>query len=360
MLMAQIQYQDPLDPMENTEFTAQLAQINTVSQLQGVNENLTYLQLYMASINNSQSVNFIGKEVIAAGNSVHLDENAGGNIRYSLGADAAKVSISIYDANGKLINTLYKGSQTSGPQTVYWDGTDSNGNALAEGNYTFKVYPVDLNDDAVDVTTMLTGVVDGITFENGVTYLTVDDQNVAIGDVIEIGDNVAGTSTKDYLAMIGKEVTASSEQTYYDGDNQPRLFYSLGSDAENVSVKVYDTEGNLVKTIDCGKRIAGTQYCDWDGTDESGTEVAAGTYLFKVSASDSDGRSVNSQSLVNGTVDSITYDAEKNAYAVIGQLLIPVDDIIEIKDSGSSSFRAVADFIKDVGSMAVRAAPLFL
>ena len=65
MLMAQLQYQDTLDPMENTEFTAQLAQINTVEQLQQVNRNLGYQQLYMASINNSQALDFIGKEIVA-------------------------------------------------------------------------------------------------------------------------------------------------------------------------------------------------------------------------------------------------------------------------------------------------------
>ena len=96
MLMAQIQHQDPLNPMETTEFTSQLAQLTSVEQLQDVNKNLSYLQLYMASINNSQSLAFVGKDVTASGNSIYWNGNTPSRINYSLAAEAASVVVNVY------------------------------------------------------------------------------------------------------------------------------------------------------------------------------------------------------------------------------------------------------------------------
>ena len=65
LLITQLQNQDPLNPTDSTEFTAQLAQFSSLEQLNNVNQNLQTLQLYQASINNAQTVSFIGKEVTA-------------------------------------------------------------------------------------------------------------------------------------------------------------------------------------------------------------------------------------------------------------------------------------------------------
>ena len=61
LLITQLQYQDPMNPADSTEFTAQLAQFSSLEQLSNVNENLNTLKLYQASMNNSQAVSFIGK-----------------------------------------------------------------------------------------------------------------------------------------------------------------------------------------------------------------------------------------------------------------------------------------------------------
>lgn len=188
LLTTQIQYQDPLNPMENTEFTSQLAQLSSVEQLQGVNKNLGYLQLYMASINNSQALSFIGKEVNAAGNTINYDGANKADAQYILNSDAARVVVNIYDANNSLVRTIHGEEQKQGTNTVAWDGRDSNGKQVASGDYTFKVLATDVEGNAVSSTTMMTGTVDGITFEEGITYLTVGGQKIAIGDIITISE----------------------------------------------------------------------------------------------------------------------------------------------------------------------------
>lgn len=186
MLIAQIQHQDPLDPMENTEFTTQLAQINSVQQLQGVNKNLGYLQLYMASVNNSQALGFIGKEVHATGNSAYWDGDSAASINYDLKSNASNVVINIYDPDNHLVDTIRCGSQEKGAHVATWQGTNLGGSTVQAGTYKFTVSAVDQSGQSVDATTMLSGKVDGIAFEGGVCYVTIGGQKIPIGDIIEI------------------------------------------------------------------------------------------------------------------------------------------------------------------------------
>lgn len=188
MLIAQIQHQNPLDPIDNTEFTSQLAQINTVEQLQGVNKNLGYLQLYMASINNSQALGFIGKEVLATGNSIYWDGETPASINYDLNADSTNVVVNVYDMNNHLVDTIHCGGQVKGTHNVTWHGTYMDGEAASEGTYKFQVMATDIEGNSVKVTTMLSGTVDGIAFDDGVSYVTVGGQRIPIGDIIEIRD----------------------------------------------------------------------------------------------------------------------------------------------------------------------------
>src|SRR5512139_3118227 len=67
LLIAQLQHQDPLNPADSTEFTAQLAQFSSLEQLSTINENLDALKLYQASGNNAQAVSFIGKNIVSKG-----------------------------------------------------------------------------------------------------------------------------------------------------------------------------------------------------------------------------------------------------------------------------------------------------
>ncbi|MCX8043205.1 MAG: flagellar hook assembly protein FlgD [Desulfobacterota bacterium] len=186
LLTTQIQYQDPLNPIENTEFTSQLAQLTSVEQLQGVNKNLTYLQLYMASINNSQALGFIGKEIKATGNTVYWNGETSPSLDYTLNGDASRVIINIFDQNNRLVRTIHAGQQSKGDQSIVWDGKDKNGNAVSKGLYKFEVLATNTDGKAVSATTMLSGTVEGLTFENGVTYVEVNGQKIAIGDIISI------------------------------------------------------------------------------------------------------------------------------------------------------------------------------
>ncbi len=189
LLITQLQNQDPTNPMDGTEFTAQLAQFSQLEKLDTMNSSLDYLQLYLASLNNAQTVDFIGKEIKARGNAVELAVGGSADLSYSLAEDAHSVTIEIYNQDMQLVRSLSLGAQNAGDQTKNWDGKDSNGNQVGAGVYTFEVKATDADGGVVESSTYLTGVVDSVTFENGITYLLVGGRKVAIGDIITVKDH---------------------------------------------------------------------------------------------------------------------------------------------------------------------------
>jgi len=188
LLVAQLQNQDPLNPMDSTAFTSQLAEFSSLEQLSNVNENLEYLQMYQSSINNAQAVSFIGKNIDALGDSIQLEEGENEEIHFELGKDAGLVSINIYDDAGNLVKSIENGPLGQGKQSLEWDGTDNGGNNLPEGIYKFEVMAVDTNGDKVQTETYMSDRVTGVTFKNGVTYLLAGGMTIPISDVIEVAE----------------------------------------------------------------------------------------------------------------------------------------------------------------------------
>ena len=193
LLITQLQHQDPLNPADSTEFTAQLAQFSSLEQLNNVNENLSALKLYQASINNAQAVSFIGKDVVATGNSVEARSGQTVACEFDLAQPAQKVVVSVYDATGAFVKDVVATGLTAGRQTVSWDGRDRSGNTVADGAYTFEVQAEGSGKEAVAATTYTRGTVAGVSFQDGVTYLAVGRRRVAIGDVVQVTQQTAAT-----------------------------------------------------------------------------------------------------------------------------------------------------------------------
>jgi flagellar basal-body rod modification protein FlgD len=191
LLITQLQNQDPLNPADSTEFTAQLAQFSSLEQLSQINSQLETLGLFQASINNAQAVSFIGKEVLARGNRLEVSAGKPTVCEFALDAAAKTVIVSIYDSNGRFVRELQGSALAAGRQSIAWDGNDLNGNPVASGSYTFEVQAESASGDKIGATTWLRGAVSGVKFENGATYLRVGSSDVAVGDVIEIV-NAAG------------------------------------------------------------------------------------------------------------------------------------------------------------------------
>lgn len=181
MLVAQLKNQDPLKPMDGTEFAAQLAQFSSLEQLTNMNTQLQNLGLYQTTASNTQAVNLLGKEVSVSKLNHFQVEGATANFSYNLPMGAAQVTISILDASGKEVDRIEAGKQTAGLQNVTWNkGNNSN------GLYSYKVNAVDTNGNTVTAETMMTGKVTAVQYKDNAIYLTVNNQEIAFNDVVSV------------------------------------------------------------------------------------------------------------------------------------------------------------------------------
>lgn len=195
LLIEQLKHQDPLSPMQNTEFTSQMAQFSQLEQLYNVNSNLGIMTQASISANNAQALGLIGKEVKAAGNSVDVSGGKAGALTFSLPENAATSSISISDAKGNVVATIDAGAKDSGDNSVTWDGRDAAGEPVASGTYTFSVNAQNLTGDDIPATTFMRGVVKSVSILNGASYLNIGDTKIQLGDVMEVSQpGTAATS----------------------------------------------------------------------------------------------------------------------------------------------------------------------
>lgn len=203
LLIEQLKHQDPLSPMQNTEFTSQMAQFSQLEQLYNVNTNLGTMAQASISANNAQSLGLIGKEVKAAGNSVDVKGGNASEMAFSLPENAATASVSISDAKGNVIATIDTGAKEMGDNTVSWDGRDAAGQPVASGTYTFSVNAYSLAGDSIPADTYMRGIVKSVSIQNGVSYLNLGNTKIQLGDVIEVSQ--PGTATTS-AAKINKGV----------------------------------------------------------------------------------------------------------------------------------------------------------
>ncbi|MDR2188313.1 MAG: flagellar hook assembly protein FlgD [Azonexus sp.] len=140
LLVAQLQNQDPLNPLDNAQVTQQMAQLSTVSGIEKLNATMAKLLTSYSDSQSMQAASLIGRNVMVAGNNLPMVEgqSVGG---VALSAPADSVLLSVKDASGKVVQTVDLGARDANDLTFYfsWDGTDADGNVLPDGNYTFEV-----------------------------------------------------------------------------------------------------------------------------------------------------------------------------------------------------------------------------
>lgn len=190
LLMIQLQYQDPLSPMDSQEFSAQLAQFSQLEQITQMNQNLSASMqtnlLLAQSVNNVMATNMIGQSVVAFGNEVELIDGQEATINYELSGSAQTVTIEIKDENGVTVRTIDAEGQSSGDQQVVWDGLDDEGNELADGIYTYSVTAKTAGDIDVPVTTYTSGMITGVAYVEGMAELLVGSIQIGLGDIYRI------------------------------------------------------------------------------------------------------------------------------------------------------------------------------
>ena len=183
LLVEQLKHQNPLNPLESTKFTAQLAQFSSLEQLFGMNENLQGIREVVSNQDKENLLELIGKTVKADDNTILIKDGNAASGSYVL-EDAADVAISIYDSNGFEIRKLYPGRQDAGEYDVVWDGKDNSGEMVEDGIYTFEIIAKDDAGNYVTSSTYTSGEVTGVTYQYAIPYLKIGDILISTNNTI--------------------------------------------------------------------------------------------------------------------------------------------------------------------------------
>lgn len=169
LLVAQMNNQDPLNPMDNAQVTSQMAQIQQVTSLSTLNTSITGLGTQLGRMQALQSVSLVGREVAVPSNSLQVS-NGVADGSYDLGGAASAVKLEILGPAGNVIDTQQLGAQGSGRQAFSWKA----GTMVAEGSAVRYRITATNGTAPVSSTTYAYDKVNAVYSENGTLRLNLD------------------------------------------------------------------------------------------------------------------------------------------------------------------------------------------
>lgn len=184
LLTTQLQNQDPLSPMDSTEFTNQLVQFSSVEQAIQSNKNLENLISLVGGNSSSAALNYIGREVTSTNGVTNL---VNGKASWSYEVDPATTTsaITVKDAKGNAV-FFADGVIAKGQQVFEWDGKNKTGTDLPEGVYTLSVSAIGSNDEILKSKVYSTGIVTGVETIGQSPKLLIGDVKLDLADVLNV------------------------------------------------------------------------------------------------------------------------------------------------------------------------------
>lgn len=185
LLVTQLKNQDPLKPMDNTAFVAELAQF---SQLDQSTKQVQLLEKSIAQQTDSMQYTLlpmIGRNVQVEGSLIDLN-NGSAKLKYALEREASTVRVTIQDKQGKAIRILDLGTQSAGKQEVQWDGRNQNGQLMPNGTYQYQVLAKDVKGGAVVAAPSSVLKISGVRMVEGTPQLASGDFVIDRKDIIEL------------------------------------------------------------------------------------------------------------------------------------------------------------------------------
>jgi flagellar basal-body rod modification protein FlgD len=207
LLIMQLKNQDPFNPLEGTEFAAQLAEFSSLEQLSNLNENFMQsidANFYLTqSINNTLAATLIGKDVKLNGGQFANNGQEEVTLAYKLPSRAVSANIKIYNEQDVLIKTITGVPVEAGIHKVSFDFTDNDGNSIPQGSYRFEVEAGGSDGKPMAVDEYKIGRISGVRFTENGTMLLVNGVEYQLSEILEI---IEPSLLPDNTAS-GKEIT---------------------------------------------------------------------------------------------------------------------------------------------------------
>lgn len=209
LLVTQLRNQDPINPQKPEEFSAQLAQFSSLESMQNIEKVLQSQvdagSLATLAMKADLGASFIGRRVVAAGSTLEVaSSDAKSTVTVEIGTGGGKTQVTILDAKGKEVATKDLGWQEAGRQEL-------SVGSLPPGKYSYKVTVTGANGADIPVQTYTTGIVDGVSFQNGTVILKSGDLSFPLDNVVEVERAPAGASI--LAAVTGARVLPSTTES---------------------------------------------------------------------------------------------------------------------------------------------------
>lgn len=188
MLIAQLEHQDPLDPQQATEMTAQLAQFSSLEQLLSMRQSLEEMTRVQTDAQNLSASVLIGREVLAE--SAHFElagDGAPPALSFDLAGSTTATTVEMLDARQRVIASFDLGPSAAGETALSWNGTDATGNPLPAGIYSFRVNAVS-GADPVSAMTLVRTRVTGVALSGDEPSLMLGSVSVPLSTVRAVSD----------------------------------------------------------------------------------------------------------------------------------------------------------------------------
>ncbi len=252
LLTTQLQHQDPLDPMDATEFTSQLVQFASVEQQITQNSNLETLIQAQENSQLSSVAGYVGHYIEAESSQVQV-YGGQAEFNYILHENSASTLIKITDARGRTVLTA-DGNITQGKHGIVWDGTDINGTKVNDGIYNLTVVAMDKDGAPVDVTTTAVGVVTGVSYAGKEPVLMINDQSIGLDQVLTLKEEAIQLSEVDAIAAAALKAAQASKTALA----QAEIADTAATDAETLATDnpITEVEAEALKAREAATAAA--------------------------------------------------------------------------------------------------------
>jgi flagellar basal-body rod modification protein FlgD len=342
LLMAQLENQDPSNPMDNTQMMSQMAQLEAIqannnmekaikemsSSFQG---SVSAQQSSAQSMTNATSVSLIGKTVRVKEDSLTYSGLAGKKMamRINLGNNS-KADVQILDSAGAVVKTLRASDKdATNAATISWDGKNEDGTYAPAGTYTIKIAG---QDSDKSLYAFEEDVVQGVSFSSTGAKLKIAGKEMSVSNVMDVAKEetalgVGSLSPGQVIELIGKTIRVKQDSVQYSGrDGETHQLKVNGAQAAPVSVSIVDSNGDIVAGFSGTTDQNGTAEFSWNGESIDGKFVDAGKYTIKVAGQE------NNPSLYcfdEGTVTGVNTLGGVSKVRIDGKE-VSVADIIDI------------------------------
>ena len=224
LLVTQFQYQDPLNPMEDQEFVAQMAQFSSLEQLMNLNDSMDNLT---KATDNQQMINatsYIGKQVSVSGNSIGKVTDSDGRttvstFRYAFGDQVTEGVLAVLDGNGNTVYTETLAGKTANTTFEFnWSGLNDKGEVAPDGTYTVSLAAYNSAGEAVLSDQVVDATVTSVVTEDDTVYIGLDGgQLMELANIRQVSTPRTTTATAQTAAQAAVQAAVVKDEDD-DGD----------------------------------------------------------------------------------------------------------------------------------------------